>query len=137
MTRRDWALGVLAAVVLIGYGGLLVKLRADARSAPFTGPSADDVSKVWRERWKDVGKMLRGNLHDVSCDANAGTRTFTCHIFWSAGGNHGLRESAVVSPTSYCAGTRGCMMVDNLYFTIGKARESGDVTLDSLWAGVD
>ena len=123
--------------MLIGYAGVLVKRRADARSAPFTGPSAGDVSQVWRDRWKDVDKIQRGNLHDDGCDANAGTRTFTCHIFWSAGGKHGLRESAVLSPTSYCTGTRGCMVVDNLYFTIGKAKEWGDVTLDSLWAGVD
>jgi hypothetical protein len=64
-------------------------------------------------------------------------RALTCHIFLSAGGKHGLRMSAVVSPTSYCTGTKGCMMVDNLCFAIGEARESGDVTLASLWAGVD
>jgi hypothetical protein len=64
-------------------------------------------------------------------------RAFTCHIFLSAGGKHGLRMSAVVSPTSYCTGTKGCMMVDNLYFAIGRTRESGDVTLALLWAGVD
>jgi hypothetical protein len=137
MIKRDWALGVLAAVVLIGYTGVLVKLQADARSAPFTGPSADDVSKVWRDRWTDVEKIANGTLDDVGCDANAGTRTFTCHIFLSAGGKHGLRMSAVVRPTSYCTGTKGCMMVDNLYFAIGRTRESGDVTLALLWAGVD
>jgi hypothetical protein len=137
MTRRDQLVAILAAVVLLGYGGVVVKLQIDARSAPFTGPTAGDVSRVWRDRWDDVAKLARGNLHDVGCDANEGKRTFTCHIFLRAGGSHGLRESVVVSPISYCTGTTACMVVDNLYFTVGKAKESGDITLASLWDGVD
>jgi hypothetical protein len=136
-TRRARALGILAALVLFGYTGLLVELRADAHPAPFSGPSADDVSAVWRARFAGMEKIARGTLHDVGCDANAGTPAFTCHILLSAGGTHGLRVSALVRPTSFCTGTKACMLVDNRYFAIGRARESGDVSLGSLWDGVD
>jgi hypothetical protein len=137
MTRGGYAFSVLAAVVLIGFTGLLFKLRADAGAAPFTGPTTGDVSRVWQDRWKDTEKIARGSLHDVGCDANSGASTFTCHIFLSAGGSHGLHLSAVVTPTSYCTGAKTCMVVDNEYFAIGKARQTGDVSLGSLWAGVD
>jgi hypothetical protein len=136
-TRREWILGILAAAVLLGFVGVVVKLHTDARSAPFTGPTASDVSKVWRSRWSDTAKLSNGTLRDVGCDANAGTKTFTCHIFLSAGGTHGLHLSQVASPTSYCTGTKACMEVDNRYFTLGKAKQSGDVSLESLWSGVD
>jgi hypothetical protein len=138
VTRTSYLLGTLAAAVLIGFAGLLVKLRADAISAPFTGPSADDVSKVWRGRLTDMDKVARGLLHDVGCEANTGTRTFTCHILLSTDSKHSLRESVVVSPTSYCTGTKRCMVVDNRYFALGKTDESGDTgLLDSLFAGLD
>jgi hypothetical protein len=138
VTRSSYALGFLAAVVLIGFSGLLFKLRADAASAPFTGPTASDVSKVWRGRWGDMDKLTKRLVHDVGCDANAGTRTFTCRVVFSTDSKHSLTESVVVSPTSYCTGTKRCMVVDNRYFTLGKATETGDKNLlTSLFAGLD
>jgi hypothetical protein len=138
VTRSSYLLGILAAVVLIGFSGLLVKLRADASSAPFTGPSAGDVSKVWRGRFGGMDKLTERLIHDVGCDANAGTRTFTCQVVFSTDSKHVLTESVVVSPTSYCTGTKRCMVVDNRYFTLGKTKESGDKNLlVSLFAGLD
>jgi hypothetical protein len=138
VTRSSILLGFLAAAVLIGFTGLLVKLRADARSAPFTGPTAADVSKVWRGRFSDMDKLTARLVHDVGCDANNGTRTFTCQVVFSTDTKHSLTESVVVSSTSYCTGTKRCMVVDNLYFTLGKTTESGDKNLlVSLFAGLD
>jgi hypothetical protein len=138
VTRSSFALGILAAVVLIGFSGLLVKLRADASSAPFTGPTANDVSKVWRGRWSDMDKLTKRLVHDVGCDANGGTSTFTCRVVFSTDSKHSLTESVVVSPTSYCTGSKRCMVVDNRYFTLGRAKETGDKNLlVSLFAGLD
>jgi hypothetical protein len=136
--RSSYVLGILAAVVLIGFTGLLVKLRADASSAPFTGPSAADVSSVWRGRFTGLDKLTSRLVHDVGCDGNAGTRTFTCRVVFSTDSKHTLTESVVASPTSYCTGTKRCMEVDNGYFALGKAKESGDRSLlTSLFAGLD
>lgn len=138
VTRSSFALGFLAAAVLLGFTGLLVKLRADARSAPFTGPTAGDVSKVWRGRFGGMDELTRRLVRDVGCDANAGTRTFTCRVVFSTDSKHSLTESVVASPTSYCTDTKRCMEVDNRYFTLGKTTESGDKNLlVSLFAGLD
>ena len=124
--------------MLLGFTGLLVKLRADARSAPFTGPTAADVSKVWRGRFSGMDKLTGAWCTTSDCDANTGTRTFTCQVVFSTDSKHSLTESVVVSPTSYCTGTKRCMVVDNLYFTLGKTTESGDKNLlVSLFAGLD
>jgi hypothetical protein len=139
VTRAGYALGLLAAVALIGFTGVLFKLRADASSTTaFTGASSDDVSQVWHARWTGLGKELQGLLKDVGCDANSGTRTFTCYAVFSTDSKHVLRESVVVSPTSYCTGTKRCMVVDNRYFALGKTKETGDHDLlVSLFSGLD
>lgn len=63
-------------------------------------------------------------MHDISCEQNAGTSSFTCHVFLSPDGRRGLLERYLLRPTSSCAGKQTCLPVGAGYFTIASSGET-------------
>jgi hypothetical protein len=121
---RSSAPSILAVVALIAFTGLLVELRDTARSAAPSGTTVGDVERAFRQRMGSAETAVTREMRDIGCEQNAGSSSFTCHVFLSPDGSRGLLERYLLRPISSCTGKQTCLRAGAGSFTIASSGET-------------